>query len=152
MVGVEGGMRFGRRLLWPEDELGLPPAPEEARLVFETSVEAGQVLRALARRRGESPEALAAALLLRGLERETRRAEVEAVLAALTPREQQVAWRAARGQTNRQIAQALVISPETVKTHVARVLDKLEVRSKAELRLLLLDLGVRWWEGYSTTE
>jgi DNA-binding CsgD family transcriptional regulator len=41
----------------------------------------------------------------------------------------------------------LVISPETVKTHVRHVLEKFNVRSKAELRLQLLDLGVRWWEG-----
>ncbi len=144
-------MWFDRRSPWPEGAAGLSQVAEGGQLVFETNAETGQALRALARRRGESPEALAAALLLRGLEREARRAEVEVVLAALTPRERQVAWRAARGQTNRQIAQALVISPETVKTHVARVLEKLEVRSKAELRILLLDLGVGWWEENGTT-
>lgn len=149
---VQDRMRLGRRWLWLESEIGLSLVPEDGRLVLETSLEAGQALRALARQRGESPEAVAVALLLRGLEHEARRAEVEAALAALTPRERQVAWRAARGQTNRQIAQALVISPETVKTHVAHVLDKLGLRSKAELRILLLDLGIRWWEEDGSTE
>ncbi|MEW6568460.1 MAG: LuxR C-terminal-related transcriptional regulator [Chloroflexota bacterium] len=136
-------MWFGQR---PPSLEGLARV-EDSRLVFEMNAETGEALRALARLRGQSPEALASALLLRGLEGEARRAQVEAVLAALTPRERQVAWRSARGQTNRQIAQALVISPETVKTHVAHVLDKLEVASKADLRILLLDLGVRGWEG-----
>ena len=52
----------------------------------------------------------------------------------------------ARGYTNQQIAETLIISPETVKTHVRRVLEKFTLHSKADLRLLLLDLGVRWWE------
>ena len=33
-----------------------------------------------------------------------------------------------------------------MKTHVRHVLEKLGVHSKAELRLLLLALGIRWWE------
>jgi DNA-binding NarL/FixJ family response regulator len=114
--------------------------------VFEADARLGEELRTVARSRGQSPEALAADLLARGLEREAVRARAEAVLASLTPREQQVAWRTARGQTNRQIAEALVVSTETIKTHVAHILDKLGVRSKTDLRVLLLDLGVRWWE------
>jgi DNA-binding NarL/FixJ family response regulator len=39
-----------------------------------------------------------------------------------------------------------VVSTETVKTHVRHVLEKLGVRSKADLRLLLLDMGIRWWQ------
>ena len=70
----------------------------------------------------------------------------EAVLDSLTPREVEVLWRAARGHTNRQIAAALVMSPETVKTHVHNILHKLDLRSKADLRLLMLDLGLRWWQ------
>ncbi len=53
---------------------------------------------------------------------------------------------AARGHTNRQIATALVVSPETVKTHVRNILLKLGLHSKADLRLLMLDLGLRWWQ------
>jgi DNA-binding CsgD family transcriptional regulator len=83
-------------------------------------------------------------LLARGLEQEALRAQAETTLSILTPREQEVAWLTARGHTNQQIAETLVISPETVKTHVRHVLDKFRVRSKADLRLLLLDLGVRW--------
>lgn len=48
----------------------------------------------------------------------------------LTPREFEVAQLVAQGLTNREIADALVVSPETVKTHVAHILRKLELRSR----------------------
>ncbi len=125
-------------------------AEEEAggdgHLVLEADAELGNRIRLAARARGLEPEVLAANLLARGLEHEARRVRAQAIVESLTPREQQVTWRAASGQTNRQIAEALVISPETVKTHVAHVLKKLGLHSKADLRLLLLELGVRRWE------
>jgi RNA polymerase sigma factor (sigma-70 family) len=123
------------------------PALVNGQLAFELDPELSAQLRMAARAHDMPPETLAADLLTRGLEQEALRAQAEAALAILTPREQEVAWLTARGHTNQQIAGILVISPETVKTHVRRVLGKFGVRSKSDLRLLLLDLGVRWWEG-----
>ena len=100
-------------------------------------------LRLMARARGQSPETLTTNLLARGVEQEALRTQAETTLAILTPREQEVAWLTARGHTNQQIAETLIISPETVKTHVRHVLEKFCVRSKVDLRLLLLDLGIR---------
>jgi RNA polymerase sigma factor (sigma-70 family) len=74
------------------------------------------------------------------------RRQAQAALDQLTPRQQQVAKLTARGYTNHQIAEALVISPETVKTHIRHVLERFNVASKADLRLRLLDLKIRWWE------
>lgn len=51
----------------------------------------------------------------------------------------------ARGQTNCQIAHALRIAPETVKSHVRNTLNKFGLHSKADLRLLLKE--VAGWEG-----
>lgn len=116
------------------------------RLVFEVDAELSTQLRQAARASERTPEALAAELLERGLEKEAQRVQVQSILETLTPREQEVTWLTARGYTNRQIAEVLVLSPETVKTHVRHVLEKLVVGSKADLRLLLLDLGIRWWE------
>jgi RNA polymerase sigma factor (sigma-70 family) len=116
------------------------------RLVFEVDAELSAQLRQAARTSEQAPEALAAELLARGLEQEAQRTQVLAILETLTPREQEVTWLTARGYTNRKIAEVLVLSPETVKTHVRHVLEKLGVGSKADLRLLLLDLGIRWWE------
>jgi DNA-binding NarL/FixJ family response regulator len=62
---------------------------------------------------------------------------------SLTKRELEVLRRLAQGQTNREIAQMLVLSPLTVKTHVQRIIGKLGVSDRtqaairaAELRLL----------------
>lgn len=51
---------------------------------------------------------------------------------ALSPRELDVLARLADGLTDRQIAEALVISPRTVETHVSNILRKLDVRNRAE--------------------
>ena len=115
-------------------------------LIFEVDAELSAQLRLAAHARHRTPEVLAAELLTRGLEQEALREQVDEILTFLTPREQEVIWLTARGLTNRQIAEALVVSPETIKTHMRHILEKLGVRSKADLRLLLLDLGIRWWE------
>ncbi len=50
----------------------------------------------------------------------------------LSPRENDVLRMLADGLTDKEIAQALVISPRTVETHVSNVLHKLGVRKRAE--------------------
>jgi DNA-binding CsgD family transcriptional regulator len=51
-------------------------------------------------------------------------------LLRLTPRERVVLARAAAGETNDVIAQALFVSPGTVRKHLEHVYDKLEVRTR----------------------
>ena len=48
--------------------------------------------------------------------------------------------------TNRQIAARLMISPETVKTHLRNAQYKFDVHSKAELRALLSDWDFSAWD------
>jgi FixJ family two-component response regulator len=57
----------------------------------------------------------------------------------LTGREHQVFELLAEGRTNKEIARRLDISPRTVEIHRARVMEKLEVRTLAELIRLALD-------------
>ncbi|WP_374399567.1 response regulator transcription factor [Niveibacterium sp.] len=68
------------------------------------------------------------------------RANLEARLAALTPREQEVMSRILEGKLNKQIADALDISMRTVEVHRARIFDKMGVRSAVELSQLLSPL------------
>jgi non-specific serine/threonine protein kinase len=54
-------------------------------------------------------------------------------LAQLTAREREVAMLIARGQSNRQIAETLVIAERTVTNHVEHIFDKLGFRSRAQV-------------------
>jgi DNA-binding NarL/FixJ family response regulator len=57
----------------------------------------------------------------------------------LTSREREVAILVARGLTNRQIAQELVLSEHTVITHVRNILKKLNLRSRTQLTLWITE-------------
>ena len=52
---------------------------------------------------------------------------------ALTPSERRVAERAAAGQTNRAIAEALFVTPKTVEVHLSNAYRKLGIRSRRDL-------------------
>jgi len=65
------------------------------------------------------------------------------LLASLTPREEEVLGLIARGQTNRQIANNLYVSLNTVKKHVRRVMSKLNVSDRTQAAVLAIELGLR---------
>lgn len=60
----------------------------------------------------------------------------------LTPKESEVLVLVARGQSNREIAEALFISETTVKTHVAHTLAKLGARDRIQLVVLAHQNGL----------
>ena len=64
------------------------------------------------------------------------------VLEQLTPREIEVMTLMARGLSNREIADQLVLGETTVKTHVARILTKLAVRDRAQVVIAAYESGL----------
>jgi DNA-binding NarL/FixJ family response regulator len=65
-----------------------------------------------------------------------------AALASLTERELEVMALVARGLSNAEVAEKLYVSGATVKTHVSRILMKLDARDRAQLVVIAYESGL----------
>ncbi|MES5818845.1 response regulator transcription factor [Streptomyces sp. RG80] len=77
-----------------------------------------------------------------GTAADTRRARARARVTALNDREREVAVTVGRGLSNAEIAAELFMSVATVKTHVSRILAKLDLNNRVQIALLAYDAGL----------
>lgn len=95
-----------------------------------------------------SGEALLAPAVTRAVIEEFARQPPAAVaippsdVADLTPREREVLGLLARGRSNPEICEALVISEATAKTHVAHILQKLDLRDRVQAVIYAYETGL----------
>jgi DNA-binding NarL/FixJ family response regulator len=95
----------------------------------------------------QSGDALLAPTITRRLiERFARREEPQATLhrdlSGLTPRELEVLRLLATGLSNAELADRLFLSPTTVKTHIGRILSKLDLRDRVQAVVLAYETGL----------
>ncbi|MEU2582419.1 response regulator transcription factor [Streptomyces avermitilis] len=79
---------------------------------------------------------------------DTRRATARDRIAALNDREREVAVAVGRGGSNAVIAAELYMSVATVKTHVSRILAKLDLNNRVQIALLTYDAGLLEADGH----
>lgn len=115
--------------------------------VFLKDEELIAVVKDVARQQSRAEEDIIADFTKAGLNQLFSQNEMKERWSSLSHREQQVVALICLGYRNHEIAEALVIAPETVKTHLQRVFDKFDLRSRKELRLALKNWEFReWWE------
>ncbi|MFI6931152.1 response regulator [Streptomyces sp. NPDC050287] len=73
---------------------------------------------------------------------DTRRTRARERITALNDREREVAVAVGRGLANAEIAATLFMSVATVKTHVSRILAKLDLNNRVQIALLAYDAGL----------
>jgi DNA-binding NarL/FixJ family response regulator len=82
------------------------------------------------------------ALIARIVSQPQQRAPEAGRVTALTSREREVLTLVASGLSNQEIAEALVLSPLTAKTHVSRIMAKLGARDRAQLVIAAYESGL----------
>jgi len=80
--------------------------------------------------------------LIRRVATSSRSPAAVARLAELTDREREVALAVGRGLSNAEIAAELYLSVPTVKAHVSRLFDKLEVTNRVQIAMCVHDAGL----------
>jgi two-component system NarL family response regulator len=101
-----------------------------------------EAVRALHRGETLVPPKMLGPLLTTLFHRRTEQDEALRRISKLTRREQEVLAFVADGADNDDVAQALVISPQTVRTHIQNVLAKLGVHSRLEATAFVLKNGI----------
>ena len=105
------------------------------------------LVRNAAKQQGRSEEEIITDFTKAGWDQLQQATEMEERWDSLSRREQQVVALICLGHRNYQIAEILVIAPETVKTHLQNIFTKFNLRSSKELRLVLKDWNfANWWE------
>jgi len=84
-----------------------------------------------------APDAVLRDLVRDGMQQRLMQQETWIQWEYLSPREKQVAALVCLNYTNRQIAAHLVVTMDTARTHVRNVLNKFNLHSKGELRIVL---------------
>jgi ATP/maltotriose-dependent transcriptional regulator MalT len=115
--------------------------------IFLQDEEIVSIIRKVAKQQGRSEEEIITDFTKAGWDQLQEEAEMVGRWDSLSHREQQVVALICLGYRNYQIAETLVIAPETVKTHLQNIFAKFNLRSSKELRLVLKEWNfAEWWE------
>ncbi len=120
---------------------------EDEPRIFLKDEEIVTLVRNVAQQQGRSEEEVMTDFTKAGWDQLQQENEMMERWDSLSQRERQVVALICLGNRNYQIAEKLVIAPETVKTHLQNIFAKFNLRSSKELRFALKDWNfIEWWE------
>lgn len=122
------------------------PERDQSLRSYQLEQDLAQVVHGLADNEQRLPQELAADLFFRGLAQQESNQALIRRWESLSRREQEVTARICQGWDSRQIAEALFISAETVRTHARHALVKFGVKDREELRRLLQEWDFSAWK------
>lgn len=121
--------------------------PLEESRIFLQDEELISVIKDVARQQKRAEKDIVADFTKVGLNQFLTQSELEGRWLSLSHREQQVVALLCLGYRNYEIAEILVIAPETVKTHLQHIFDKFDLRGSRELRFALKNWDfLEWWD------
>ena len=94
---------------------------------------------------GRAEDEVVLSLLKQAIKANRRSGRTYRCWESLSQREKEVTALVCSGLTGRQIAAQLVLSPETIKTHVRHILHKFDLNSRQDLRNLLVEWDFNHW-------
>ncbi len=113
---------------------------------FHLDVDTLRSLEWMARREQRTPGDIATQILDEALRSHQVQEDLWMRWQSLSPREQEIAALVCLNYTGRQVAARLHISPQTVKTHVERILLKFDVPDRGKLRTMLSGWDFSAWD------
>jgi RNA polymerase sigma factor (sigma-70 family) len=113
---------------------------------YHVDLDMAAYLQDLAVEQDSDPEQVAQEIFAKGIVSHFQNEHLHQIWELLTPREQEVAALVCLGYSNNEISKKLMISPNTVKSHISHAMIKLGVAKRAEIQSTLGDWDFREWD------
>lgn len=113
---------------------------------YHVDLDMAAYLQELAVEQDSDPEQVAKEIFEKGIATHFQNEHLHQIWEHLTPREQEVAALVCLGYTNKEISEKLMISPNTVKSHISHAMSKFGAGKRAEIQLLLEGWDFSKWD------
>ena len=113
---------------------------------YHVDLEMAAYLQDLAMERNSDPEEVAKDIFAKGIDSHFQNEHLHQIWEQLTPREQEVTALVCLGYSNNEIGEKLIISPNTVKSHVSHAMIKLGVGKRVDIQYTLVDWDFSEWD------
>ena len=113
---------------------------------YQVDLDMAAYLQDLAVAQDSNPEQVAKEIFAKGIVTHFQDEHLHQIWEQLTPREQEVTALVCLGCTNNEISKKLMISPNTVKSHISHAMAKFGAGKRAEIQRLLRDWDFRQWD------